>query len=283
MSEFSSSMHWKTKALLFVILVGITTSLRLPYYESSCNPFTEFRCDLNSWSGTFCLPISLRCNGKYECMDRSDEYGCNARVREISHCGREEFRCDNDKCYPDSWRCDGIMDCYDNTDEQKCQGTRRKTVATTPTTTTTTTTSAPKLCAKGDFMCADGERCCPNTWRCDDIIDCNDGSDEHHCRVTTKAPVKRIQCARGMVPCDHGKKCVYTAWKCDRIVDCSDGSDEKDCQGHVPKTDKTIVMSFEDLLHRHKQEARNKRSVELSNRPRLSNGIRNNETEDSEH
>ncbi|XP_063425938.1 sortilin-related receptor-like isoform X3 [Mytilus trossulus] len=235
MSEFSSSMHWKTKALLFVILVGITTSLRLPYYESSCNPFTEFRCDLNSWSGTFCLPISLRCNGKYECMDRSDEYGCNARVREISHCGREEFRCDNDKCYPDSWRCDGIMDCYDNTDEQKCQGTRRKTVATTPTTTTTTTTSAPKLCAKGDFMCADGERCCPNTWRCDDIIDCNDGSDEHHCR------------------------------------------------GHVPKTDKTIVMSFEDLLHRHKQEARNKRSVELSNRPRLSNGIRNNETEDSEH
>lgn len=48
-------------------------------------------------------------------------------------------------------------------------------------------------------------------------------------------------------------------------------------------TDKTIVMSFEDLLHRHKQETRNKRSVELSNRPRLSNVNGNNETEDSEH
>ncbi|VDI78052.1 Hypothetical predicted protein [Mytilus galloprovincialis] len=96
-------------------------------------------------------------------------------------------------------------------------------------------------------------------------------------KVTTKAPVIRIPCTTGMVQCDHGKKCVYTAWKCDRIVDCSDGSDEKDCQ------DKTIVMSFEDLLHRHKQETRNKRSVELSNRPRLSNVNGNNETEDSEH
>ncbi|XP_052104817.1 low-density lipoprotein receptor 2-like isoform X2 [Mytilus californianus] len=282
MSECSSRMHWKTKALLCVLLVGITTALRLPYYESSCNPLTEFQCDENSWTGTFCLPISLRCNGKSECMDRSDEYGCNAWVREKSHCGEEEFTFDNDKCYPDSWRCDGIVDCYDNTDEQKCQGTTLTTV-TTPT--AKTTTSAQKLCAKGDFMCADGERCCPNTWRCDDIIDCNDGSDEHHCQVATNAPVLLQQCATGMVPCDHGKKCVYNAWKCDRIVDCLDGSDESDCQDHVPKTDKTIVLSFEDLLHRHKRETRNKRPVELSaaNRPRLFDVIGNKETENSEH
>lgn len=39
MLEFSSTMHWKTKAQLYAILVGITTALRLPYYGKNAINF----------------------------------------------------------------------------------------------------------------------------------------------------------------------------------------------------------------------------------------------------
>ena len=35
-------------------------------------------------------------------------------------------------------------------------------------------------CANNEFRCADGQ-CIDLPWRCDDDVDCDDGSDEQNC------------------------------------------------------------------------------------------------------
>ena len=45
---------------------------------------------------------SLRCNGEFNCEDRSDETDCNTT------CSDGEFQCANPKfCILQEWRCDG--------------------------------------------------------------------------------------------------------------------------------------------------------------------------------
>lgn len=41
------------------------------YFVEHCNSTTEFTC--NNYD---CVPIQSRCNGVYDCDDRSDEYSC---------------------------------------------------------------------------------------------------------------------------------------------------------------------------------------------------------------
>ena len=41
--------------------------------------------------------------------------------------------------------------------------------------------AAGKRCFVEDFACNDGLSCIPFSKRCDNVTQCGDGSDEHHC------------------------------------------------------------------------------------------------------
>ena len=71
-------------------------------------------------------------------------------------------------------------------------------------------------CPEGESLCADGETCVLDNYRCDYIVDCPDNSDEivgcPFCEVT------EFQCKSG--------SCLNATWICDGVPDCFDGSDE---------------------------------------------------------
>ncbi|XP_032813765.2 antigen WC1.1-like [Petromyzon marinus] len=47
-------------------------------------------------------------------------------------------------------------------------------------------------CSSDQFQCSDGRQCLPWSWRCDVIVDCADGSDEHGCRGNVTLPTSSI-------------------------------------------------------------------------------------------
>lgn len=76
------------------------------------------------------------------------------------------------------------------------------------------------------FSCGDGE-CIDASWKCDELTDCADGSDEADCGMTDDsgggAPCDGFACGDG--------ECIEAGWECDGIVDCSAGEDEANCEG----------------------------------------------------
>lgn len=62
------------------------------------------------------------------------------------------------------------------------------------------------------FMCGSGEAI-PETWKCDLMVDCADGSDEMGCPTFM---------------CRDGTE-IPLPYKCDGFADCRDGTDEADC------------------------------------------------------
>ncbi|MDH5673666.1 MAG: LDL receptor domain-containing protein [Myxococcales bacterium] len=71
-----------------------------------------------------------------------------------------------------------------------------------------------EACATAEFSCADTQTI-PHAFRCDEIPDCEDGSDEVGC------PARYVECGDGQR--------VHTIWSCDGLPDCADGKDEADC------------------------------------------------------
>ncbi|KAF5283747.1 hypothetical protein FQR65_LT02641 [Abscondita terminalis] len=137
-----------------------------------------------------CVPVSARCNFKYECRDQSDEAGCA--------CAEGELSCDISRCLPLSKRCDGVEDCDDRTDELECP---------------------PQSCGSSQFRCNDGS-CIEGYQRCDLRVDCRGGEDEQGCTKKCHADLE-FMCANG--------KCIPVSARCNRKYDCEDHSDEKNC------------------------------------------------------
>lgn len=72
----------------------------------------------------------------------------------------------------------------------------------------------------GEFQCAHGKMCIPETEVCDGKSQCRDQSDERDCWKQTKSCEHR---------CADRKRCIPKKFICDGERDCLDGSDEMDC------------------------------------------------------
>ncbi|CAL8374079.1 unnamed protein product [Boreogadus saida] len=87
-------------------------------------------------------------------------------------------------------------------------------------------------CEPGQFHCSNG-KCVPESWRCNNMDECGDRSDEERCGPPAAAAFSFQPCAFNQFPCLSRYTRVYTclphALKCDGSIDCQDLGDEIDC------------------------------------------------------
>ena len=90
-----------------------------------------------------------------------------------------------------------------------------------PSPTNPATDRPSPSCLENETQCKSGE-CIPTRYVCDEITDCEDGSDEEilPCPSCPEAQ------------CKSGGKCIHYSWQCDQIPDCKDGSDEQFCDDY---------------------------------------------------
>ena len=79
---------------------------------STAPPSGQFQCQNGA-----CLHASVRCTGRAECFDGSDEWGCPDDTRVQCHGGGDDFQCDNGVCLNPQAKCDNIQQCEDGSDE----------------------------------------------------------------------------------------------------------------------------------------------------------------------
>lgn len=148
-----------------------------------------------------CLPSSLLCDFKYDCLHGDDEFQC-----EHPECSTSEWRCLSGQCIPRSGRCDLKYQCFDKTDEIACGEER---------------------CDPGTLRCDTGQCISPDLW-CDWIPDCPDASDERYCGRSSV-------CSSGEFRCSSGQ-CIPAHLRCDAAVDkrngCADLSHLLNCSGY---------------------------------------------------
>ncbi|KAL7294867.1 hypothetical protein TKK_0011791 [Trichogramma kaykai] len=167
-----------------------------------CEP-GQLTCGQYVFNKTYCVPPYQRCDMTVDCVDGTDEAGCNYRK-----CLPDDFRCGNttpELCLPAEKRCDGYLDCRNGRDEEGCPGSR-----------------AP--CRLDQFRCNVTQRCIDQQLRCNHKDDCGDNSDEEHCSFPA-CTSDQFRCANSL--------CIPMSYHCDGYKDCDDGSDEKSCTSIV--------------------------------------------------
>jgi hypothetical protein len=78
----------------------------------SCKP-DQFLCR----NRIFCYRLEDRCDGYNQCIDKSDELGCD---KWFCNADNGTFLCSNGRCVYEQWVCDGTNDCDDGSDEMNC-------------------------------------------------------------------------------------------------------------------------------------------------------------------
>ena len=81
--------------------------------------FTDYRTcnddDVKCGNG-LCVPKEKKCDGYFDCRDKSDENDCPG-----TSCDLSEFRCANgEKCIAEFQKCNHRKECTDGSDEEDC-------------------------------------------------------------------------------------------------------------------------------------------------------------------
>ncbi|XP_060532386.1 sortilin-related receptor-like isoform X2 [Cylas formicarius] len=192
----------------------------------SCKAEDEFQCKSGAVT---CIPSTWKCDDEPDCRDSSDEANCTNNV-----CSELQFSCGppTNRCIFNTWVCDGDKDCTNGKDEENCTKTE------IPKTPSNTFLPKNNTCQDWMFKCQN-DRCIPFWWRCDEVDDCGDNSDESDCQnlpaSTTQPPTPQSTPKSGW--CDvnefqcYSGQCILASWVCDGSYDCPNGEDEQHCDG----------------------------------------------------
>jgi len=154
-----------------------------------------------------CITKDRLCDGTPDCVDGSDEKGC-------------EYDCKSRVMLDRRYQCGGLVArkvndthlALHNNDSYSTE--EFSLVAYTKQDTKTGTNDTFSQYFEGQT----GE-CIPISWRCDGVKDCENGDDEKACKLFT--------CGDDYYACPDTGKCIPKAWLCDGTNDCSDKSDEE--------------------------------------------------------
>jgi hypothetical protein len=222
---------------MFLFLSGMAHG-----FEPQCKPDEWFKCN-----DGLCVTKHWRCDGEPDCMDGSDEFGCDtdlepdARAINVTDSGSDdteaehkneflfkpcdnatEFQCTTSSlCVPKYWLCDGTSDCTDSSDEEPemCQIYKSEL-----------------HCEEDMFFCGDADKqCIPERWTCDGNADCPNSFDEHP-RTCPNSTVEKSNNCLHEFPCkkqaeegleDEAEQiCLPWELVCNNDGDCPLGDDE---------------------------------------------------------
>lgn len=205
---------------------------------------------------------SLLCDGKVDCLDRSDELGC--LKPQFQPLINSSFICRNGQMVDRGSRCDSQEDCFDGSDEERCiqcngyilcdglgcvpsiYGFHFKScgVFVSPPYITYNGSRDSTLevffdgsglsevlpvgnsCEEGSFQCRDGY-CIPSFLLTNGEKDCPWGEDE-------AVAVSNVTCP-GYYRCRGSGSCVHGDHVCDGVIHCPEKDDEMYCNLACPK------------------------------------------------